>query len=177
MSVLVENKLEDLIERNSISMDFFLEETYNSMLISIFEVLVLEMTDLKIKKLIRERFVNSKDKILTTKNLIYEKTKCIVNDKEAEQLYKYLYAFFTKKDKRISYSNIEREEKLIRQEYSCNICKTKINIDNSELDHIIPWVLVGDELGNNNLQMLCKECNRRKSKNYIYNLKMFLINK
>ena len=66
---------------------------------------------------------------------------------------------------------------LDKQNNKCNICNHNINISNAELDHIVPWTLVGDELGISNLQMLCKDCNRRKSKNSAYNLKMFLVNK
>ena len=176
METLVQNKLCDLIERNSLSMDFFLDETYNCMLISIFEVLTLEMNDMEFKHRVKERFVKSQNKILTTKNLVYEITNCLLTEEESKQIYNYLYAYFTKKNKRVIYSENEKKLKLYDQGCKCNICKKHISIEESELDHIIPWTLVGDELGATNLQVLCQKCNRRKSKNSAYNLKMFLVN-
>lgn len=176
MNTLLKNKLEDLIERNSILMDFFLGETYKCMLVSIFEVLALEMNDQGFKRQVKERFIKSKNKVLTTKNLVYERTKCILSEEESETIYKYIYAFFTKKNNRCIYSDGEKQLRLTTQGNKCNICKKYISLDDGELDHIIPWALIGDELGNDNLQMLCKDCNRRKSKNSAYNLKMFLVN-
>ena len=96
---------------------------------------------------------------------------------QAKTILNYVYAFFRKKSKRVNYDLIIKKNKLISQNYKCNICGKEITIKNSELDHNIPWAYVGDELGTNNLQMLCVDCNRHKSKNRAYNLKMFLIEK
>lgn len=169
--------IDDLLERNRITKDFFMDETYKCMLISIFETIVLEMTNNNVRKEMKRRYLNSANKIITTQRIVYEKTRCKLNSEESEIIYKYLYAYFTKKGLRKNYDDVVRYNLLNKQNNKCNICNQSINISNAELDHIVPWALVGDELGTNNLQMLCRDCNRRKSKNSAYNLKMFLVNK
>ena len=160
-----------------ISMDKFMIETYNCMLVSIFETIANELDDQEYRKKVKNRLLMSSNKLLTTKRIVYELTRCELNNDECLVMYKYIYAYFTKANRRIKYDDIIKQKLLMKQEYCCNICSTEINILNSELDHIVPWSYVGDELGIDNLQMLCKDCNRRKSKNSAYNLKMFLINK
>ena len=169
--------IDDLLERNGITKDFFMNETYKCMLVSIFETIVSEMTDNNVKKEIKNRYLNSTNKIITTQRIVYEKTRCKLNDEESKILYEYLYAYFTKNNLRKNYDDSVRYSLLNKQNGKCNICNHCIDISIAELDHIIPWTMVGDELGINNLQMLCKDCNRRKSKNSAYNLKMFLVNK
>lgn len=169
--------IDDLLERNGITRDHFMEETYKCMLVSIFETIASEMSDVDIRKEIKQRYLNSTNKIITTQRVVYEKTRCKLNNEESKIICKYLYAFFTKNSVRKNYDNSIRCRLLNQQYEKCNICNRKINNTNAELDHIIPWSLVGDELGISNLQMLCKDCNRRKSKNAAYNLKMFLINR
>ena len=50
-----------------------------------------------------------------------------------------------------------------RQEGICPICGEHFDYEKMEGDHITPWV-EGGKTNADNLQMLCKECNRRKSK-------------
>lgn len=169
--------LDELLVRNSITKEHFMEETYKCMLVSIFESLVSEMNEIDTKKEIKERYLNSSNKIITTERIVYEMTRCKLDEKESEIIYKYLYAFFTKNNFRKSYDDAVRYSLLDKQDGRCNICKKHIENSSAELDHIIPWALVGDELGIDNLQMLCLACNRRKSKNSAYNLKMFLVDK
>ncbi len=49
-----------------------------------------------------------------------------------------------------------------RQKGVCPICKNTFAIEEMEGDHITPWC-EGGKTELSNLQMLCKECNRRKS--------------
>jgi hypothetical protein len=49
-----------------------------------------------------------------------------------------------------------------KQKGICKKCKEHFEIDEMEGDHITPWV-EGGKTSVENLQMLCKECNRRKS--------------
>ena len=149
--------IDDLLERNGITKDFFMDETYKCMLVSIFETIVSEMKDNNVKKKLKKRYLNSVNKIITTKRIVY--------------------AYFTKNGLRKNYDDSVRYSLLNKQNGKCNICNQHIDMSTAELDHIVPWALVGDELGTSNLQMLCRDCNRRKSKNSAYNLKMFLVNK
>ena len=61
---------------------------------------------------------------------------------------------FTDSQKRTAYE---------KQKGKCKICKEQFDIDAMEGDHIKPWTEGGKTLPEN-LQMLCKDCNRRKGK-------------
>jgi hypothetical protein len=59
---------------------------------------------------------------------------------------------FTESQKRAAYE---------RQRGICSVCKKHFEITAMEGDHITPWT-EGGKTSPENLQMLCKECNRRK---------------
>jgi len=61
---------------------------------------------------------------------------------------------FTDKQKREAYE---------KQKGVCIKCKKRFEIEDMEADHITPWI-EGGKTATENLQMLCKECNRRKGK-------------
>jgi uncharacterized protein with ParB-like and HNH nuclease domain len=61
---------------------------------------------------------------------------------------------FTESQKRAAYE---------KQKGICPVCKERFEIANMEGDHITPWT-EGGKTSPENLQMLCKECNRRKGK-------------
>ena len=61
---------------------------------------------------------------------------------------------FTESQKRAAYE---------KQKGKCPKCKGQFQIEEMESDHIKPWSEGGKTLPNN-LQMLCKDCNRRKGK-------------
>jgi len=62
---------------------------------------------------------------------------------------------FTDSQKRAAYE---------KQKGKCPKCKGQFQIEEMEGDHIKPWSEGGHTLPNN-LQMLCKDCNRKKGKN------------
>lgn len=136
------------------------------LLIKLFESFVKNMKDQAKEQQIHLRFLNSSNKILVTKNLFFEQFHYSLNEEEAAFLYQYFHAYYMKRKQRQLYDNQERLILLHHQNYECNLCHKAITLSNSELDHIIPWSMVGDEL-KNNLQMLCISCNRRKNKNII----------
>ncbi len=47
----------------------------------------------------------------------------------------------------------------------CPICGKPFDIEVMEADHITPWVEGGRTIASN-CQMLCRDCNRRKSSKY-----------
>lgn len=57
--------------------------------------------------------------------------------------------------------NMKREA-YERQEGICPICKNRFEINEMEADHITPWSQGGRTI-TENCQMLCRDCNRRKS--------------
>ena len=55
-----------------------------------------------------------------------------------------------------------KRETYEKQKGICPICKQRFEIEQMEADHITPWC-EGGKTSAENCQMLCKECNRRKS--------------
>lgn len=169
------NELCAFFENNNINLNSFLSKTHNKLMIKIFEKLVLDMHDINVKRQIRNRIRNSCNRVLTIKNIIYNRFSLTITNAEAVQIMNYLYAYFNKKNTRISIENISKLDILKKQDFNCAICNGKIDLETSEIDHIIPWVYVGDEL-QDNYQMLCRTCNRKKCKSIDYDLNNYLIN-
>lgn len=63
-----------------------------------------------------------------------------------------------------SFDENTKREVYEKQNGKCNICHKEFNINLMEADHITPWS-EGGHTTKENCQMLCKECNRRKSNN------------
>lgn len=169
------NKLKELLSRNEVSTQSFQETVYQNLKLSIFEVVCRVLEDKALELTVRSRLRNSRSQVLFIKEFIQEICGCQLSDEESNEILNLLTAYFNKRDTRKVYSEVLRHRLLAEQKFECNICSTSIKLSTSELDHIIPWTYVGDEL-DNNLQMLCTECNRRKGKSIHFHLKMFLIN-
>lgn len=101
-----------------------------------------------------------------------ELCQCQLDENSYELMGEWLLAFYRKKDHRIIYPEYVRQGLLQHQQGCCAICGCPIDIK-SELDHIIPWKYIGDEL-ENNLQLLCFKCNRSKKASPLYQLRMLL---
>lgn len=61
-----------------------------------------------------------------------------------------------------SFTDNQKREAYERQKGICNNCKKYFEIEEMEADHITPWH-DGGKTTSDNCQMLCRECNRRKS--------------
>ena len=61
-----------------------------------------------------------------------------------------------------SFTDTMKREVYERQNGICPLCKQHFDIGQMEADHITPWH-EGGKTNTENCQMLCKECNRRKS--------------
>ena len=71
----------------------------------------------------------------------------------------------TRQEKHLSiraFTPAQKLEAYEKQKGVCPICGEKFTLAEMEADHITPWYLGGKTLIEN-CQMLCKECNRRKS--------------
>ena len=101
-----------------------------------------------------------------------ELCQCQLDEHSYELIGQWLLAFFRKKDYRIKYPQEVRTELLHQQGCRCAICGCTIT-ESADLDHIIPWIYVGDEL-HDNLQLLCYHCNRSKKASPLYQLRMLL---
>lgn len=56
----------------------------------------------------------------------------------------------------------EKREAYENQKGVCPACGQSFEIEEMEADHIMPWSKGGKTIAEN-CQMLCKDCNRRKS--------------
>lgn len=77
----------------------------------------------------------------------------------------YLY-LLTGDEKHLSiraFTDTQKRTAYEKQDGLCPICHEKYNIEEMEGDHITPWT-EGGKTDSENLQMLCKNCNRRKGK-------------
>ncbi|MBE6159147.1 MAG: DUF262 domain-containing protein [Firmicutes bacterium] len=61
-----------------------------------------------------------------------------------------------------AFTDNQKREAYERQKGICQICKEHFEIKDMEADHITPWH-AGGKTTSDNCQMLCRECNRRKS--------------
>lgn len=97
---------------------------------------------------------------------------CKLDEESYIVLGKLFACFFRKDDVRISYPEGTRKRLEQQQKGKCAICSQPITYK-SDLDHIIPWVYVGDTL-TGNLQLLCRKCNSKKRASMIYPLQVLL---
>ena len=77
-------------------------------------------------------------------------------------IYQYL---LTKQEKYLSlraFSDKQMQKAYQKQKGICPHCKNHFELAQMEGDHILPWSQGGKTI-DNNLQMLCKPCNRTKS--------------
>lgn len=77
-----------------------------------------------------------------------------------------IYSYVLTRDERYlnirAFSENQKREAYERQNGICANCGVHFEIDEMEADHITPWHL-GGKTTSENCQMLCRDCNRRKS--------------
>ena len=104
--------------------------------------------------------------------MVIEYCACRLDEESYVVLGRLFTNFFRKDDVRITYPEVLRRRLAQQQDYRCAICGKSIT-SKSDLDHIIPWVYVGDTL-EDNLQILCHRCNSKKRASLIYPLQVLL---
>ena len=105
-----------------------------------------------------------KDKNYNPKEL-EEKIKKLMEDEEVEKksgIYNYIFDGQERHLKLRAFSKKIKREVYEQQQGICEICQKKFSMEEMEADHITPWSDNG-KTEKDNCQMLCKECNRRKS--------------
>jgi 5-methylcytosine-specific restriction endonuclease McrA len=91
--------------------------------------------------------------------------KILISDDEIKNhsgIYPYL---FDNKEKHLNlrtFSDNQKRRRYEKQFGICSLCNTYFEYKEMQGDHIIPWSQ-GGKTNDENLQMLCKDCNRRKS--------------
>ena len=105
-----------------------------------------------------------KDQVFDYKAVDEEVKRLIFDDDVTKKTGIYPY-ILTRKEKYLSIRAFTDAQKLAvyeRQGGICCDCKQHFELSQMEGDHIIPWHLGGKTTAEN-CQMLCRECNRRKS--------------
>ena len=105
-----------------------------------------------------------KDKIHDTKAIETETAKLILDDDVTKKSGIYPY-ILTHKEKYLSiraFTDATKQKVYEKQQGICVVCKEHFELSEMEADHITPWH-EGGKTDEKNCQMLCKECNRRKS--------------
>ena len=98
-------------------------------------------------------------------NKIEEETARLILDDDATKksgIYPYI---LTRKEKYLSiraFTDAIKQKVYEKQKGICVVCKEHFDLSKMEADHITPWH-EGGKTNEENCQMLCKECNRRKS--------------
>jgi HNH endonuclease/Protein of unknown function DUF262 len=105
-----------------------------------------------------------KDKAFDTAELERETARLIADDDVERKAGIYTY-LLTGDERHLSiraFTDSQKQKAYERQGGICPVCKTKFELHQMEGDHITPWH-AGGKTGDANLQMLCKDDNRRKS--------------
>ncbi|MCL2074762.1 MAG: DUF262 domain-containing protein [Marinilabiliaceae bacterium] len=107
---------------------------------------------------------NYKDKIFDTAAIEEETAKLIADDDVTKKSGIYSY-ILTREERYLSiraFTDSMKQKVFERQNGICVKCENSFIISEMEGDHIIPWCEGGKTI-EENCQMLCKSCNRRKS--------------
>ena len=145
--------------------DSFKDAYHQSFLLNIFQKLCSKMnTDdtfkLHVIKLLNQSF----DQVDTMRSIVLKQYKLELSDADSRKLLLWVEAYRRKKSTRKSRSLEEKKALISKQNGFCLVCGEPLGTDYSKIhiDHIIPWVLVGDEL-EDNYQALCSTCNECKN--------------
>lgn len=105
-----------------------------------------------------------KDEVFDPKKIEDETARLILDDDVTKKSGIYPY-ILTRKEKYLSiraFSDAIKQKVYEKQKGICSVCKEHFELSQMEADHITPWH-EGGKTNEENCQMLCKECNRRKS--------------
>jgi len=105
-----------------------------------------------------------KDEVFDTNAIEQETAKLIADDDVVKKSGIYSY-ILTRDEKYLSiraFTDSMKQKVYEKQNCICKICKKHFELSEMEADHITPWH-EGGKTTEENCQMLCKNCNRRKS--------------
>lgn len=170
------NSVIELLTLNGIDQELFEEKLYRTLILGVFEAICKDIKKLNQKNVEREFFRKRENKVIATKSIVTRYVGCSLTDDAYIEIAKLLTAFFSTGDPRRHFEESFRLALINRQGEKCAICRRRITVSDSHLDHIIPWDYVGDCLSDN-YQMLCETCNTRKGNATYFDLSMLLLNK
>lgn len=171
------DKLKAFNERNDIPLNEFDDIVHHQILLIVFQETISMLNsnpELRLGMLNSYRSVTCKK--LYISRFILKHFGLNFNEQELEELNNWIIAYFRKSDVRKRVAPETKELLLSQQQSKCFFCKISISINNLEVDHKIPWSLVGDELSNN-LVATCFSCNREKQNKIDLGLKWLVLKK
>ena len=148
----------------------FKKEYRRTFLLTEFEKICELMTkDVGLEKRIRVLYLESYNKINTTKIIMERYLELELSDEDAHFLCDVIRAYLEREEKRKDIDINLRKGIYKQQGGKCALCCRDFLLDEMHADHSIPWKLVGDEL-RGNYQLLCEECNLKKGSKVTYKL-------
>lgn len=151
-------------------------EYKKSLLLNMFKKLVVMMKrDDSMRLRIRKLFLQTTDAEMTTQIIISKYFNFDLTAEDSHTMFQWLNAHFNKQPTRKPISAEFKLQLCQLQNGKCAVCGEDLGTDLSKIhvDHIIPWVLVGDELADN-YQCLCQTCNECKSAHTDYIFKKLI---
>ncbi|MDD3831264.1 MAG: HNH endonuclease [Clostridia bacterium] len=163
------DSIDELMNNESIKKEYKI-----TVLLTMFKKLCIKMKNnpsyqMKVQNLFRQ----THDKCITARLITEQEFGIALSDEESQTMSIWLNANLRKKNQRnASYTSLSAKKELYKkQEGICAACGEQLGTEWSRIhvDHIVPFVLVGDEL-ENNYQVLCETCNECKSAkvNYVF---------
>ena len=170
------NDLLEFLDLNGLTFDQLADSVHNDIKEAILKRIcdfMKESSDNEsfVKKVYRQR----SNQIVSTKLIVLQIAKCRLSDNDLHWMNECIHAYFNKKEKRKNLKQIGID--LWNSGHKkCEICGIPVELDTLNVDHIIPWDYVGDELPNN-YQILCEHCNKSKGANVSQTLEKLIFNK
>lgn len=146
------------------------EEYKKTLLLTMFKKICFHMqSDAVYRMKIVNLYKQSPKWDITVQSLVEREFSCKLSVDEARLMSGWLIANFRKKPNRKSLSLELKKELYRNQGGRCKACGEPLgdNMSKIHIDHIIPWILVGDEL-EDNYQDLCEACNECKNSRVDY---------
>ena len=163
--------LEELASNEDIKAEY-----RKSFLLNLLKKIIGRMrNDKQFNKTVRTLYRQSTNRLITTKVIVKNNLAFDLCDADAELMCLWMTAHLNKSDRRKPFPSGLKERLIEEQNGKCVVCGEPLGEDYSKIhiDHIIPWVLVGDEL-KDNYQCLCEICNESKSCHTDYIFKSLL---
>ncbi|WP_069363851.1 HNH endonuclease [Salisediminibacterium beveridgei] len=175
------NKFDRFMKNNNINRLDLEDVIYQSFLLTIFQEIVQKLEKSNIEKaLFKSKLRNTrnhKEEIMELDRFIKDKVGLVaLESDELHRLLMLFKAYLTKSNSRRNISTERKRELLQQQNSRCVFCDNNITLESCNIDHIIPFKYVGDELINNT-QGLCQNCNGSKSAKLIHLMELFLRNR
>lgn len=168
MTNMITANSQTLLENNGFSVEYFNEKLYETLLVSVFYKIVTHYSKSELIKL-KQTIMSCNSLITETlalKTFISSNLRTNLDDSQTQFILKLIKAYFRKSSSRVKLNNFDSLFKL--QNGKCNICKRTID-QSAQIDHIIPWKFVGDEI-DDNYQLLCNQCNSKKKANVFFEI-------